>query len=199
MVPLQLMAIYHINPLNSALFLRINGLAVQGGQFNHANVFIALYSPLIILISLVIVYFSRAKSESLYSLYTVIFGLFINFVIGLFYYHPRPFVVGLGHLLIRHASDSSFPSDHATLAFSVAFGFLLFNKKFFGIIYLFFAVAVGFARVYTGVHFPFDIFGSFAVSLFSIIIIYMARKPLANMNSRLIKLQVRLFRKMKIS
>lgn len=193
------MTIYHINPFNKALFLLINNLSVQGGPFNNINVFIALYSPLIIIASLIIIYFSRAKNESLYALYAAVFGLFINFIIGLFYYHPRPFVAGLGHMLIHHASDSSFPSDHATLAFSVAFGFLIFNKKLLGIIYLVFAIAVGFARVYTGVHFPFDIFGSFTVSLLSIIIIYISRKPLAYVNTRLITLQVLILKKIRIS
>ena len=42
-------------------------------------------------------------------------GLLINQVIGLVWFHPRPFMIGLGHTLIHHVADSSFPSDHLTL------------------------------------------------------------------------------------
>ena len=42
-------------------------------------------------------------------------GLLINQIIGLAWLHPRPFMIGLGHTLIPHVADSSFPSDHLTL------------------------------------------------------------------------------------
>ena len=44
-----------------------------------------------------------------------VLGLLINQAIGLAWSHPRPFMIGLGHTLIPHAADSSFPSDHLTL------------------------------------------------------------------------------------
>ena len=52
-------------------------------------------------------------------------GLLINQIIGLVWQHPRPFMIGLGHSLIPHAADSSFPSDHLTLLWAVAFSFLM--------------------------------------------------------------------------
>jgi undecaprenyl-diphosphatase len=194
------MKIYHISSLNKSLFLSINNLSLNSGFFiNYINIFIALYSPFILAALLIIAYLAGKKNESLYAFYASIIGLFINFIIGFFYFHPRPFAAGLGHQLIYHANDSSFPSDHATLAFSIAFSFIILDKKkLLGILCLIFAFIISFARVYVGVHFPFDIVGSFIVSLFSTIIIYVSRKPLGEVNNFLIAIQMRLAKKLNI-
>lgn len=55
-------------------------------------------------------------------------GLLIAQIIGWVWPHPRPFMIGLGHTLIHHAADSSFPSDHLTLLWAVAFSFLMHRK-----------------------------------------------------------------------
>ena len=194
------MKIYHISSLNKSLFLSINNLSLNSGLFiNYINIFIALYSPFILAALLIIAYLAGKKNESLYAFYASIIGLFINFIIGFFYFHPRPFAAGLGHQLIYHANDSSFPSDHATLAFSIAFSFIILDKKkLLGILCLIFAFIISFARVYVGVHFPFDIVGSFIVSLFSTGIIYVSRKPLGEVNNFLIAIQMRLAKKLNI-
>ena len=194
------MKIYHISSLNKSLFLSINNLSLNSGFFiNYINIFIALYSPFILAALLIIAYLAGKKNESLYAFYASIIGLFINFIIGFFYFHPRPFAAGLGHQLIYHANDSSFPSDHATLAFSIAFSFIILDKKkLLGILCLIFAFIISFARVYVGVHFPFDIVGSFIVSLFSTIIIYVSRKPLGEVNNFLIAIQMWLAKKLNI-
>ena len=194
------MKIYHISSLNKNLFLLINNLSLSNGFFDRINIFIALYSPFLLAALLIAIYLLGKKNESLYAFYTSIIGLTANFIIGFFHYHPRPFAVGLGRQLISHANDSSFPSDHATLAFSLAFSFIIYNnKKLLGVICLIFAFFIGFARIYVGVHFPFDILGSFIVSLFSTGIIYLFRKPLMEVNNFLIGIQIWLEKKIKIS
>ncbi|MFC5406051.1 undecaprenyl-diphosphatase [Cohnella soli] len=77
--------------------------------------------------------------------------------------HPRPFVVHPVHQLIPHAPDASFPSDHATLAFSLAFS-VWFARKKLGTVLLGLALLTGIARVYVGVHYPGDILGAIALS-----------------------------------
>ncbi|NWG32272.1 MAG: hypothetical protein HXY29_12370 [Rhodocyclaceae bacterium] len=52
---------------------------------------------------------------------SALLGLAINQLIGFVWYQPRPFVVGIGQTLMTHAPDSSFPSDHLTLIWTVAF------------------------------------------------------------------------------
>jgi undecaprenyl-diphosphatase len=73
---------------------------------------------------------------------------------------PRPFVAHpqSTHLLISHATDPSFPSDHATGAFAIAVSLLL-RSRMVGWIALAFAVVLAFARVAVGVHYPTDVLG----------------------------------------
>src|SRR5947209_12187200 len=49
----------------------------------------------------------------------------INLLIEQFVFEPRPFVTHKVHLLVSHAADSGFPSDHTAWSFAVI-GMLLF-------------------------------------------------------------------------
>ena len=77
-------------------------------------------------------------------------------------------MVPIGTLLITHAAESSFPSDHATVMFSVSLMLLTFKDlKRSGVVFFIFAFLSGLARVYSGLHFPMDIAGSLIVALLS--------------------------------
>lgn len=93
-------------------------------------------------------------------------GLLINQTIGLVWYHPRPFEAGIGRTLIPHAQDSSFPSDHLTLIWAVAFSLLSHRQtRFAGWALALMGLPVAWARIYLGVHFPLDILGAALVAL----------------------------------
>lgn len=95
-------------------------------------------------------------------------GLLINQLIGLFWQHPRPFVIGLGHTFLTHAPDSSFPSDHLTLLWCVAFSFLLHQRsRAAGALLALLGLPMAWARIYLGVHFPLDMVGAALVAGFS--------------------------------
>ena len=95
-------------------------------------------------------------------------GLLINQVLGVAWQHPRPFVIGLGHTLISHAADSSFPSDHLTLLWAVAFNFLMHRSpRLVGITLALLGLPVAWARIYLGVHFPLDMIGAALVAVLS--------------------------------
>lgn len=92
-------------------------------------------------------------------------GLLINQVIGLVCLHPRPFMIGLGHTLIPHVADSSFPSDHLTLWWSVTFSLSLQRvPRIAGMTLALLGIPMAWARIYLGVHFPFDMLGAIAVA-----------------------------------
>lgn len=83
---------------------------------------------------------------------------------------PRPFADGSAMNFLGHAPDSGFPSDHATLAFALAFGLLRrrpprLRKAWLASCAV--ALAVGRARVFLGAHHPGDIVGAAAVGLAS--------------------------------
>lgn len=95
-------------------------------------------------------------------------ALAVNGLIGLLWYHARPFAGGVGHVFLHHAPDSSFPSDHATIMFTVALvlaGSGNRAARHFGRSLLPLALAVAWARVFLGVHWPLDMLGAFGVAL----------------------------------
>ncbi len=95
-------------------------------------------------------------------------------IVGYFYPHPRPFMVGVGRTLMTHIADPSFPSDHMTVFGAVGWTFVL--ARVFGIGALLFVLGllIAWARVYLGVHFPFDMLGAVLLSL----LVALAMEPL---------------------
>ena len=112
-------------------------------------------------------------------------GLGLNQLIGLAWYHPRPFELGLGHQWMAHARDSSFPSDHVTLIWSVALMLLAPRAtRVAGAALALLGVAVAWARVYLGVHFPLDMAGALFVALASAGIVLPASGTIAPLAMR---------------
>jgi undecaprenyl-diphosphatase len=67
-------------------------------------------------------------------------------------------------LLAKPQRSSSFPSTHAAGAFAAAFGLSRVMPQW-GIAGWILASLVAFARVYVGVHYPFDVLGGAIVGL----------------------------------
>jgi len=158
-----------VEQFNQVLFLIINAGATPDSLVVAFAKFMAAL-PMWLIPMLLIVGWLRGDNTIrrifLASAITAGLALFVNQVIGLFWQHPRPFMMGLGHTLIPHVADSSFPSDHMTLICGVAFG-LLFQPALrkTGIILLWLSVPVAWSRIYLGVHFPLDMLGALLVTL----------------------------------
>ena len=104
--------------------------------------------------------------------FTVIFALSLSRIIGMLWYHPRPFELGLGQNFLAHAANSSFPSDHATFLFSVAVPLLAHRiSQNWGAVIFAFTFPVAWARIYLGIHFPFDMIGALALAAISTVIV----------------------------
>ncbi|OHA92170.1 MAG: hypothetical protein A3J09_01620 [Candidatus Zambryskibacteria bacterium RIFCSPLOWO2_02_FULL_51_21] len=97
------------------------------------------------------------------------------------YFNPRPFVVGGFEPLIPHAPDNGFPSDHALL-FSAIASVAMFLDKRLSILLWILAAAVGFYRVYAGIHHVIDILASFGISILSAYVAYAIIHKLWNKN-----------------
>ena len=173
--------------LNQKIFLTINDFAGKNHIIDSAMVSVAKYTPYLFIVLLFYLWFGKSKNEALYAGYTATLGIGINFFIGLFYFHPRPFMDHLGSTLLSHKADSSFPSDHTTFTMSTALMLLSFKTtRTIGIIAVFLALWCGVARIYAGVHYPFDILGSIIVSILAVIVIIALKNKLALLNNIII-------------
>ncbi|HEX6762934.1 MAG TPA: phosphatase PAP2 family protein [Gaiellaceae bacterium] len=115
---------------------------------------------------------SRSKLAAVSAALAACVGLVANFVLAKIWYHDRPFV---GHphatvLLVHHAPDNSFPSDHATVAFAVAFAVLAFHRKL-GLLLVVAAAAIAIDRILVGVHYPVDVAASLLIGLGSALLV----------------------------
>ena len=93
-----------------------------------------------------------------------------NFVIHHVYDRARPYEAHA----IRHpwssSTDASFPSDHASLSFAIAFAVLAFDTVA-GVVFLVLAVIIGAGRLFIGAHYPGDVLASVGVGLVAALIV----------------------------
>ncbi|WP_322799239.1 phosphatase PAP2 family protein [Thermoflexus sp.] len=82
-------------------------------------------------------------------------GLILEAVNAL-YFRPRPFTDYEVNLLFYHPSDSSFPSNAATVAWAIAVSLWTGDSRM-GRIGMCLAAGISWARVYGGVHYPLDV------------------------------------------
>lgn len=75
---------------------------------------------------------------------------------NLAYFRPRPFASHEVNLLFYRPSDSSFPSNPATVGFSLATAVWLSNPRAGAVLFCL-AASWAFARIYCGVHYPSDV------------------------------------------
>jgi undecaprenyl-diphosphatase len=151
----------------------------------------AEYLPLIFAVWLVILWLKKEKiykNIALLAGYSMLTDLSLNFMVTIFYFHPRPFMEDMGILLVQHAAETSFPSDHATLMLSIASTLVFFEQSCMqGIILFVLGLLGGLARVFCGLHFPLDIVGSLLIATLSSICIFRIRTHLSCLNDPVIR------------
>lgn len=153
--------------LNQALFLAINGSAdTPHGVVDLALVcakYLAVLVPLL-LAALWLTGRAWPRELAVRACLVALLALLANFVIGLAWPHPRPFVIGLGHQFLPHAPTPSFPSSHVAAFAAVAVTLLAGRLWRWGALVTVAGLAVAWARVFVGVHFPLDMLGAVVVA-----------------------------------
>lgn len=154
--------------LNQELFLLINASEAAPTIVVAIARIIATWSVLLTVVLAAILWIWGEPSRRPVLLVggaAVLLGLSLNFMISLAWFHPRPFMVGLGRQLLPHAAETSFPSDHATFVLSFGLGLLLAReRRGVGLVIVTLGFLTAWARVYLGVHFPLDVLGSLVVA-----------------------------------
>ncbi|MFP6560376.1 phosphatase PAP2 family protein [Paraburkholderia sp. B3] len=152
-----------IEAFNQAIFLQLNATPATPHWLVAASLFIARYVIWAVPIMLGCMWLSGGDNQrktAVHATFVAFVALGINQLIGIVWYHPRPFAISLGYTFLAHAPDSSFPSDHATLLSAIAFTLLYDGKRLFGALIVAANITVAWARVFVGVHFPFDMAGA---------------------------------------
>jgi undecaprenyl-diphosphatase len=151
--------------MNGALFDAINDLAGHSTVADDLVKAAARYLVFAIA-AVVVIYWVIGRGRQRAANQAMVVGAVVAALVGLatasliqhFYVHPRPFVERQDViLLINHGADPSLPSEHAVVAFSLAGAALWSRRLLLGTALLLAAVALGFARIYTGLHYPADI------------------------------------------
>ena len=120
-----------LEEFNRSLFLLINGPAEPAAAM---LVFARLCAALLVLavpLYLVLAWLRGGEGRRAPLLEAVLacaLGFLVSAALGVLWPHPRPFMVPLGHALAAHAANASFPSNHLTGIWSVAFSLLLHRQ-----------------------------------------------------------------------
>lgn len=180
-----------LEPLNYRLFDYINHFAGMSPVVDTVGIILASYMPLVFVLWVAYLWFFGRKERrniALFLVYAAVLGLLVNYAITKVYFHPRPFMLHMGRLLIPHSPETSFPSDHATFMLSIAITALCFRKtRTAGVALFLLGLVGGMARVFCGLHFPLDIAGSFVVSLVSSLFLCRLDRQLNHINEALVK------------
>lgn len=105
-------------------------------------------------------------------LLTVLPAMLAAYAIRESWYHARPFVIDLGKTWVAHDPTPSFPSFHATFLFSLGFALLRTGiSKITALFILILGTLTAWARVYLGVHFPFDMIGALVTAFVAMVTI----------------------------
>ncbi|WP_273723849.1 undecaprenyl-diphosphatase [Bartonella sp. AU18XJBT] len=161
-----------LNQIDVTLFKMFVGNHQAWSIVVSFSIFCAKFLIYIIPLHLCALWFCGGKRERgvvLSICMSICAALFTGYLISLFYFRPRPFVVGLTTSLIQHRATASFPSNHALTIASYAASFYFYRYKVAFKFATVFLCLICWARIFVGVHYPFDILaGAILGSLISL-------------------------------
>jgi membrane-associated phospholipid phosphatase len=104
--------------------------------------------------------------------FTVVVTILFTDVLKLLFHAPRPYQVApeLVRLLVAQRSNYGFPSGHVAIALAmVGLAVWWSGRRWLWLVAVGFTFAVGWARMYAGVHYPQDVVGGVVVGLLSLL------------------------------
>jgi undecaprenyl-diphosphatase len=116
---------------------------------------------------------NRWKVACISGLVSAGLGLAVGQVISHVWVRERPFDAHPLQtvLLVPGSGEPSFPSDHATAAFAIAFSVLLVGRRL-GVVFVLAAVMIALSRIFVGVHYPGDVAAGALVGLLSSLVVW---------------------------
>lgn len=109
---------------------------------------------------------AATRRELVEMLLAVVLALAVALLVTWLWPQPRPQALHLGTQHIEQSDDPGLPSDQVTVFWSLALS-ALFTRRFapWGLPLLAVGLAVGWSRVFLGVHFPYDVAAALPIAL----------------------------------
>jgi membrane-associated phospholipid phosphatase len=174
------------------VYLKVNEFA-RSTDWLHAPVTAyAKYGLLIFAVLLLVGWWvarrgsARVMAAALLAPVSTLVAVAVNQPIIKHFAEARPYAVHPQALvLVSKTTDPSFPSDHAAMAGAVTVGLLLLSWRL-GLIAAVFGMAMAFARVYVGAHYPHDVIAGLAVGALAALMVWaLLRIPITRLVERL--------------
>ncbi|MGB3424489.1 MAG: phosphatase PAP2 family protein [Castellaniella sp.] len=109
---------------------------------------------------------AAGREALLQAIVSAAIAMLLSWAVSKAWFHPRPFVVGIGHQYMPHKPTASFPSNHLSFAWAICAGLALHPvRRTAAWILALAALPIAWARVYMGVHFPLDMAGALLTGL----------------------------------
>lgn len=163
---------FYIDLINKKTFFLINATPDTKKIYFSIAHFLAKDLIIILFILVTKIFFFNIVNKELKknifvikTFFSIFFSSIMTFFIKLIFYYPRPFVNFNGYQFIEHINNSSNPSNHGFLAFTIAFSFFFWHYRFFGILIMICSISIAWSRIYLGIHWPLDFIGSIFVSI----------------------------------
>lgn len=160
-----------MDDLNRSLFEFLFRFSHRNPLLDAFGVFLAEHLPYLMVLGAVLSIFAEKGSRRRVlffceiSLAVILSRGIVTEAVRFFYHNPRPFTA-LGIEALISEAGYSFPSGHAAAYFALAVAVWFANRKW-GWWYLGAAFINGIARVFVGVHWPFDVLGGMVVGVLS--------------------------------
>lgn len=171
----------------TALFFPIFNLSRGSEILDKLMIFGADYVILFTILLVIFLFFkghTRERKAPFLIVLAFLIGYALVEIIRIFYQEPRPFTTFRIYPLIAKVDALSFPSTHTLTMAVIAFTYYYYHSKF-APLFILLLLWVGFARIYVGVHYPFDILGGMAVGLVSVHLAWIFKNYLKTKISKL--------------
>ncbi len=118
----------------------------------------------------------RWKLASASALASAALALLINQAIAKAWHRDRPYQDHHVYHPYAHSHDPSFPSDHSSAAFGIAFAVLLYDRLV-GAAFVAVAILIAVGRVFIGAHYLTDVLAGAAVGLLAAVTVAQLGRP----------------------